>query len=161
MADEIIKKDAMSASAAIDDLDNKTLTFNIADVVYGVELKNVNEIISIQYITHVPNLPYYIKGITNLRGKIVPVIDTRAKLGVEEHEYDSKTCIVVLNINGMQIGLIVDRVREVISIESAKLTSIPEIGDLKNKKYLSSVTKMSDHMILNLDIEYLINDDGM
>ncbi|MEF9976118.1 MAG: chemotaxis protein CheW, partial [Oscillospiraceae bacterium] len=82
---------------AEDDLDGKYLTFFIGEATYGVELINVIEIISVQNITNVPGIPGYIKGIINLRGRIVPVIDVRTKIGLEERAYDERTCIIVIS----------------------------------------------------------------
>lgn len=155
MADEIME------TVAIDDLENRLMTFFIKDVVYGIQLRHVIEIISIQYITKVPNVPEYVKGIINLRGKIVPVVDTRLKIGIEETEYDAKTCIIVIMIGEMQIGLIVDSVNEVVTITKDAITRMPDISEQKTKKYLQSVTKMNDQMILHLDLDYLINDDNI
>ena len=87
------------AGTALDELSNRSLTFLIGDVVYGIELSHVIEIISIQPITPVPALPAYIKGIINLRGKVVPVIDVRLKFNQEERAYDEKTCIIVTMIH--------------------------------------------------------------
>ena len=155
MADEIME------TTAHDDLENRLMTFFIKDVIYGIRLRHVIEIISIQYITKVPNVPNYVKGIINLRGKIVPVVDTRLKIGIEETEYDDKTCIIVIMIGEMQIGLIVDSVNEVLTITKDAVTRMPDISEQKTKKYLQSVTKMNDQMILHLDLDYLINDDNI
>lgn len=155
MADEIME------TTAHDDLENRLMTFFIKDVIYGIQLRHVIEIISIQYITKVPNVPNYVKGIINLRGKIVPVVDTRLKIGIEETEYDDKTCIIVIMIGEMQIGLIVDSVNEVVTITKDAITRMPDISEQKTKKYLQSVTKMNDQMILHLDLDYLINDDNI
>lgn len=154
MADEIME-------TKVDDLENRLMTFFIKNVIYGVQLRHVIEIISIQYITQVPHVPSYVKGIINLRGKIVPVIDTRLKIGIEETEYTDKTCIIVIMIGEMQIGLIVDSVNEVITITNDAITQMPSISEAKTKKYLQSVTKINNQMILNLDLDYLINDDNI
>ena len=84
-----------SAQSMLDDLRGRYLTFNIGEVSYGLELYHVIEIIGMQPITNVPNLPDYIKGITNLRGRVVPIIDVRLKFGQPERDYDDKTCIIV------------------------------------------------------------------
>lgn len=154
MADELV------TTTVSDDLDNKIMTFFIEDVIYGIELKNVIEIISIQYITKVPNVPNYIKGIINLRGKIIPVIETRLKLDLEEVPYTDKTCIIVVTLNDITIGLIVDSVHEVLTL-SNNSSSIPTKKTHKDKKYLKSVTKMGDNMILSMDLNFFINDDQL
>ena len=91
------------AGTALDELSNRSLTFLIGDVVYGIELSHVIEIISIQPITPVPALPAYIKGIINLRGKVVPVIDVRLKFNQEERAYDEKTCIIAVSYTHLDV----------------------------------------------------------
>lgn len=142
-----------------DDLDNKIMSFFIQDVCYGIDLKNVIEIISVQHITTVPNVPNYIKGIINLRGKIIPIIETRLKLDIEEKEYDDKTCIIIVELDDIQIGLIVDSVHEVLSLANGSV--IPAKREQRDKKYLKSVTKVGDTMVLTLDLSFFINDDNV
>lgn len=142
----------------VDDLDDKIMTFFIEGVLYGLELKNVKEIVTMQYITKVPNVPEYVCGIINLRGKIVPVIETRLKLDNEFKEYDDKTCIIVVEQDDSQIGLVVDEVNEVMRLSNG--TDIPAKREQKEKKYLKSITKINDRMVLNLDLNFFINDDN-
>lgn len=142
-----------------DDLDGKYLTFNIAENFYGITLAHVLEIIQIQGITVVPNVPHYIKGIINLRGKIVPVIDVRLKLGIPERGYDDQTCIVVVLVNQLQVGLIVDRVSEVVSVDSEQMTVPPTYRNDSDNKYLSTVTKLDDRIVLNIDCEKFFKDN--
>ena len=151
----------MLAAAKSDSLEGKLLTFQIQQAVYGVELDHVIEIISIQFITTVPNVPTYIKGIINLRGKIVPVLDVRLKLGLDELAYDDKTCIVVVNVNEMQVGLIVDRVSEVVNVNQSNLFQIPELSQKKEHQYLQSIAQIDGKIILNLDFDSFFNDDLM
>lgn len=141
------------ASDSIDDLSGRYLTFYIGSSVYGIELFHVIEIISIQGITHVPHVPHYIKGIINLRGKIVPVIDVRLKFNLEERAYDDKTCIIVVVIQDMHVGLIVDSVSEVATVENDQLASPPEFSDGNANKYLNSVSNIQNRLILNIDCE--------
>ncbi|RPF48730.1 purine-binding chemotaxis protein CheW [Hydrogenoanaerobacterium saccharovorans] len=143
----------INASTALDDLMGRFLTFYIGDTIYGVELLHVLEIISIQAITSVPKVPNYIKGIINLRGKIVPVVDVRLKLGKEEREYDERTCIIVVSIDEMSVGLIVDRVSEVVDIDNVGLSAPPELSSSSTNQYLSSIAKIEDKVILNIDLE--------
>lgn len=143
-----------------EDLSGKFLTFCIGDKIYGVELLHVLEIISIQSVTTVPSTPHYIKGIINLRGNIVPVIEVRLKFGMEEKAYDERTCIIVLNINEMYVGLIVDQVSEVITFDNDMLASLPEIGSVNTNKYIKSIAKARDNkLVLNLDCETFLMDD--
>ncbi len=146
-------------AGGVDGMQGQYLTFSICDVLYGVELLRVIDIIMIQSITHVPHLPNYIKGIINLRGSVVPVIDARIKLNQEEAEYDDKNCIIILDINGPHVGMIVDRVAEVVSPEPDDLTIPPKVEASGRNHYLTSVANIDNKIILNLDCEKFFLDD--
>lgn len=143
---------------ALDDLRGRFLTFLIDQTFYGIELLHVIEIISIQPITPVPSLPYYIKGIINLRGKVVPVIDVRLKFGQEERSYDDKTCIIIVLVEEMQVGLIVDRVAEVVTIGEDESNTPPELGR-GSERYLASIAKVGERVILNIDCDKFFQSD--
>lgn len=146
-----------------DDLSGKYLTFFIGNATYGVELTNVIEIIGIQSVTAVPGIPSYIKGIINLRGRIVPAIDVRRKIGMEEKEYDERTCIIVISWEDSLVGLIADSVSEVLTLESGMLAELPELSKKEiaaENKYLTSVTKIGDKLVLNLDCNKFLHDDS-
>ncbi|MEG1686616.1 MAG: chemotaxis protein CheW [Angelakisella sp.] len=141
-----------------DDLAGKYLTFCVDSKIYGVELMHVKEIISIQSITAVPSTPDYVKGIINLRGGIVPVIEVRSKFNIPAIPYDERTCIIVLNISEMNVGLIVDEVSEVIEFE--ELSALPEVGkESSASQYIKSVAEVKDKLVLNLDCEKFLNSD--
>ena len=146
------------STEAYEELKGRHLLFNIEDLKYGVSLEFVLEIINIQLITKLPGVIDYIKGIINLRGKIVPIIDVRLKLGLEEREYDDKTCIIVLDVNSVNIGIIVDSVSEVVNISPSQLSSPPTSGDLQTR-FFSSVCELGDKVILNLDCEKFLKSD--
>jgi purine-binding chemotaxis protein CheW len=101
------------------------LTFSLEEEVFGIEIKYVTEIVGIQSITKVPEVPAYIKGIINLRGKIIPVIDVRLKFGKQPMVYDDRTCIVVIDITEVSVGLIVDNVDEVLTIDDSNIAAPP------------------------------------
>jgi len=143
---------------ALDDLSGRYLTFYIGDTFYGIELLHILEIISIQSITSVPGLPHYYKGLINLRGKVVPVIDVRLKFNQEEHAYDEKSCIIVVTIQDMQVGLIVDSVDEVVTIEEDQKNVPPELGG-SGARYLSSIARIGDKVILNIDCDKFFQND--
>ena len=134
------------------DLKDRYLLFNIDDTKYGVSLEYVLEIINVQTITQVPGVAHYIKGIINLRGKIIPIIDVRLKLGLPEREYDDKPCIIVLNVNEVQVGVIVDRVSEVVNAENSQLSVPSEVGEATSR-YLSSILELEDKIVLIIDCE--------
>ncbi len=145
MADNII------AAEAIDDLNGRFLTFYIGDAIYGIELLHVIEIVPLSPITKVPNVPDYIKGIINLRGKIVPVIDVRLKFCQPEKEPDEKTCLIIVDIEGMHVGLIVGGVAEVVTIDKEDLAAPPDVSTNMSNRYLQSIAKIGDRVILNID----------
>ena len=143
---------------ALDDLSGRYLTFYIDDTFYGIELLHILEIISIQSITSGPSLPHYYKGLINLRGKVVPVIDVRLKFNQEERAYDEKNCIIVVTIQDMQVGLIVDSVAEVVTIEEDQKNDPPELGG-NSARYLSSIARVGDKVILNIDCDKFFQND--
>ena len=142
----------------LEELDGRYLLFYIDDMLYGVSLILVLEILQVQNITHMPNVAPYIKGIVNLRGKVVPVVDVRLKFNLPEREYCDKTCIVDLDINDTQVGLIVDSVSEVATVKNVKLADPPSEARFANQ-FLSSVTEINGKVILNIDFERFFQDD--
>lgn len=142
-----------------DDLSNRFLTFYIDDAIYGISLTYILEIINIQHITTIPNVPNYIKGIINLRGKVVPVLDARLKMNKPEAEYNDKTCIIVVLINDLQVGLIVDSVSEVETLNKNHLSAPPKKDEYAYNQFLDSVTESNGKIILNIDFKKFFKDD--
>ncbi|HEY9062050.1 MAG TPA: chemotaxis protein CheW [Pseudobacteroides sp.] len=138
---------------------DKFLTFSLGKEFYGVEIRYVMEIIGIQPITEVPELPHYIKGIINLRGKIIPVMDVRLRFKKEANEYNDRTCIIVIEVRDVFIGLIVDAVSDVLDISSSDIVPPPEVNANSNNKYIKGIGKVGSDVKLLLDCEKLINDD--
>jgi len=143
---------------ALDDLNGRFLTFFIDDTFYGIELLHIVEIISVQPITCVPGLPHYFKGIINLRGKVAPVIDVRLKFNMEERPYDDKTCFIVVTIDDMQVALIVDSVVEVVTVQREQESAPPDM-DREGDRYLRSIAKLGDKVILNIDCKKFFQSD--
>lgn len=137
------------------------LTFTLEGEIYGIEIKHVTEIIGIQAITKVPEVPPYVKGIINLRGKIIPVIDVRLKFGKEAIEYDDRTCIVVIEIGEVSVGLIVDNVDEVMTIEDEDIAAPPATKTGFENKYIKGIGKAGDRIQLLLDCERLLKNDEL
>ena len=137
----------------------KYLTFLIGKEVYGIEIKYVTEIIGIQQITEIPELPDYVKGIINLRGKIVPVLDVRLRFRKEFRDYNDRTCIVVVDIKDISVGLIVDSVAEVINISEIDIVKPPEINTGFNNKYIKGIGKVGNEVKLLLDCNKLLSDE--
>ena len=105
----------MEAVDTEDTQKDKFLTFSVENENYGLDIKHVTEIIGIQGITQIPHQPHYMKGVINLRGKIIPTMDIRLRFNKEERSYDERTCIIVLNVNELDVGVVVDRVLEVMN----------------------------------------------
>ncbi|QHQ63357.1 chemotaxis protein CheW [Anaerocolumna sedimenticola] len=135
----------------------KFLTFSMESKMYGIDVRYVTEIIGIQPITEVPELPGYIKGIINLRGKIIPVMDVRLRFKMPFKEYNDRTCIIVIDIDGTCIGLIVDSVTEILSIPEDEIVDPPEVNKTGNN-YIKCIGKVGNEMKLILDCYKLLND---
>lgn len=138
----------------------KFLTFYLGEECYGIDIMYVTEIIGIQPITEVPELPAFIKGIINLRGKIIPVMDARIKFGKEEREYCDRTCIIVIEVAQLSIGIIVDTVSEVLNISEENIVPPPNLN-ARGRKYIKSVGKSDEKITLILDCEKLIDENEM
>lgn len=136
------------------------LSFSIGDAVYAIEIKYIKEIIGVDQITVVPKIPDHIKGVINLRGKVVPVISVRRRFFMEEIPYDSRTCIIVLEFeDGEQVGVIVDRVQEVIDVKPEDMSKTPDSKNINTNRYIKSIAQMGDSVKLLIDCNKLINDD--
>lgn len=137
----------------------KFLTFAVGKEDYGIEIKNVIEIIGIQEITGVPELPSHIKGIINLRGKIIPVMDVRLKFKKEPMEYNDRTCIIVIEMMNLSIGLIVDNVAEVLAINDENIVPPPDAKTGFHNRYVSGIGKVDNSVKLILDCDKLLSED--
>ncbi|WHH61093.1 chemotaxis protein CheW [Petroclostridium sp. X23] len=135
------------------------LTFSLDKESYGIEIKYVTEIIGIQSITEIPELPEYIKGIINLRGKIIPVMDIRLRFKKPFREYNDRTCIIVIDIKDISIGLIVDSVSEVLVIPEQDIVEPPQMNKGFNNRYIKRIGKVGNDVKLLLDCEKLLTDD--
>lgn len=142
-----------------DTLKGKFLIFTIDKEDYGIEIKNVLEIVGMQPITAVPQLPEYIKGMINLRGKIIPVMDVRLRFKKKEIEYDDRTCIIIIQMDEIYVGFIVDRVSEVMNISEDEFAEVPELGSNSKNKYISSIGNTKSGVKIILDCNKIISDD--
>jgi purine-binding chemotaxis protein CheW len=139
-----------------DTQEGKFLTFSLGNEEYGIEIRHVTEIIGIQNITDLPDMPDFVKGVINLRGKVIPVIDVRLRFNMQERAYDERTCIVVVNINDMAVGLIVDSVSEVIDIPAGDIEPPPRVKKGEASRYIKGLGKVNQAVIILLEIERLI-----
>lgn len=135
------------------------LTFSLGNESYGIEIKYVTEIIGIQTITEVPELPNYIKGIINLRGKIIPVMDMRLRFKKEPLDYNDRTCVIVVDINDISLGLIVDSVAEVLTIGEDNITEPPQLNKGFSNRYIKNIGKVGESVKLLLDCEKLLTEE--
>lgn len=140
---------------------DRYLTFSLGRESYGLEISYVTEIIGIQAITQIPELPEYVKGIINLRGKIIPVMDVNLRFKKEPKEYNDRTCVIVIDIKELSIGLIVDRVSEVLTIPEQDVVDPPQMNTGCNNRYIKKIGKVSNDVKLILDCEKLLNDEEL
>lgn len=142
-------------------LHNKYVTFKSGNEYFALKIEYVNEIIVFQEITEIPESEDYIKGLINLRGKIIPVIDVRVRFKQPELAYNDRTCIIVINVKDMVVGLIVEKVAEVVEITEDNILDSPSLGnvDKNQNKYVYAIGKVGENVKLLLDPEKLIKDE--
>jgi len=138
----------------------KYLTFSLGAEFYAIEIKYVTEIIGMQPVSEVPELPEYVKGIINLRGKIIPVMDVRLRFKKPIVSYNDRTCVIVIEISRISIGLIVDLVSEVMAIPDDDIVPPPEVSQGGNK-FIKGIGKVNNDVKLLLDCDKLINDNDI
>jgi purine-binding chemotaxis protein CheW len=139
-----------------DTLKGKYLTFVLGNESYGIGIEHVTEIIGLLPVTEVPELPHFIKGIMNLRGRIIPVMDMRLRFKKEFVDYDERTCIIVVEIEENAVGLIVDRVSEVTNIPETDIVDQPVLSSGISNRYIKSIGKVGSEVKLLLDCEKLL-----
>ncbi|MCI9199500.1 MAG: purine-binding chemotaxis protein CheW [Lachnospiraceae bacterium] len=137
------------------------MTFLSGNECYGLKIQYVNEIIGFQDITPVPETENYIMGLINLRGKIIPVIDVHIRFNREPFEYNDRTCIIVVDVKSTLVGLIVEKIAEVVEIQDENILPPPSISrvDRSQNKYVYGIGKVGDSVKLLLDPERLLNDE--
>ncbi len=139
---------------------DRYLTFFIGEECYGFEIKYVTEIIGIQAIMEIPELPEYVRGIINLRGKIIPVMDVRLRFKKKSLEYNDRTCVIVVDVGDISIGFIVDQVAEVMSIPEEDIVDPPQLHKGTGNKYILKIGKVGNLVKLLLDSEMLLSEQG-
>lgn len=141
--------------------ENQFLTFALASETYGINILNVMEIIRMIKITDIPETFDFIKGIINLRGKIIPVMDVRIRFNIAEKEYGDRTCIIVINVKGVEMGLIVDNVNEVMEIPDARIEGMPSVSNSSHQRFVKGIGKTEGRITILLDLEKMLFDDDM
>lgn len=135
---------------------DKFLTFRLADEEYGIDICHVTEIVGMQKITSLPDMPDYLKGMINLRGKVIPVIDVRTRFKIPIRDYDNRTCIVVVNISDNSVGLLVDTVRDVANIPESEIEPPPKIQKNSGNAFIKGMGKVGDDVKILLDVNKLL-----
>jgi purine-binding chemotaxis protein CheW len=130
----------------------KYLTFVLAEEEYGLEILKVREIIGVMDITSVPRTPDYVKGVINLRGKVIPVIDLRLKFSMSEAERTDQTCIIVVDVDNIEMGIVVDEVSEVLDIDGDQIEDAPEFGSSVDTEFILGMGKAKDRVTILLHI---------
>lgn len=141
-----------------DTLKNKYLTFYTDNQLFGIPIADVVQIVGMQDITNVPEFPSYAKGVINLRGSIIPIIDVRLRLKKEEITYNERTCIIVTTINDSYIGFIVDSVNEVANIQIENISNPPRMGTDYINTYITGIAKLNSGIVLLMDLKKILND---
>jgi purine-binding chemotaxis protein CheW len=154
------------AVKAMADKEGKYLTFSLASEEYGISILKIKEIIGMMPITSVPQTPEYIKGVVNLRGKVIPVMDLRLRFSMPAMDYTERTCIIVVESSGqagtVQVGVVVDAVSEVLNIKSEDIEPTPSFGTKLNTDYILGLAKMGGGIKILLDItRVLSSEDAM
>jgi len=156
MEDTDLQGVAHAADIEEDFQEGKYLTFMIGKEEYGIDIRNVTEIIGIQNVTDLPDTPPFVKGVINLRGKVIPVIDVRLRFNLDEKAYDDRTCIVVVNIRNMSVGLIVDTVSEVLDIPFKDIEPAPKVSSSAGSRYIQGLGKVAEKVKILLDTQMLL-----
>ena len=141
-----------------DTLKNMYLTFRLGNEDYGIEIRYVTEIVGLQKITEVPDMPVFVKGVVNLRGQVIPVLDVRLRFNMQPREYDERTCIIVVNVGGSQVGLVVDTVNEVRNIDDDQISPPPKTAGADSARYIQGMGKVGESVIILLEGQRLLHE---
>lgn len=144
---------------SVADVGGEFLTFFLRGEEYGLEILKVQEIIGIMPVTPVPRTPAHIVGIINLRGKVIPIVDLRLRFGMEPLAHTEETCIIVVKANGLQVGIVVDKVSEVLDIAGSDVEDAPSFGTQVNTDYILGIGKSEGRIRLLLDIDRVLAGD--
>ncbi len=150
---------ATAADSSGNALASQFLTFLLGAEQYGVEILKVQEIRGYSAVTPIPNTPPYIKGVINLRGTVVPVVDLRAKFSMEATEYNKFTVIIVVTLGRKVTGLVVDAVSDVLDVPPSEMRAAPDLGTRADTRFISGMATIGDRMTVLLDIDRLLAED--
>lgn len=163
---EVMKQDEDEIFLVDDDDENqnnsKYLLFNLGNEVFGLKISSIIQIVEMQKITEVPDMPHYIKGVVNRRGKVIPLMDLRARFGMDPRDYDDRNCIIIVSVHESFIGFIVDTVAEVHDIADINIEPSPSFkSDSVKERYISGLGKIGNEVKILLDVEKIITDKDL
>lgn len=158
-AAEVVDENATLETSDADSIDDMYLTFAVAGEDYGVVISVVTEIVGMQRIMGIPDVPHYIKGVINLRGKVIPLMDVRLRFGMPAKDYDERTVVIVLDVNDAPMGLIVDKVSEVLEITSDKIDRKGFSND--GRSVVSGLGRIGERVAIILDEALLVSDSDI
>ena len=141
--------------------EGKYLTFVLCEEEYGIEILKVREIIGVMDITSVPQIPNFVKGVINLRGKVIPVVDLRLKFGMPEKDHTKETCIIVVDVDETMMGIVVDTVSEVLEIAEADIEPTPSFGSKIEADFILGMGKVKGKVKILLDINKILSIEEM
>ncbi len=150
---------ATQTQAEVGQKGGKYLTFGLAEETYGLEILKVREIMGLMDITAVPRTPDFVKGVINLRGKVIPVVDLRLKFGMVEAEHTEKTCIIVVQVGTVEMGILVDKVSEVLNIVGGEIEDTPSFGVSVNTDFILGMGKTNGKVTILLDISKVLSQE--
>ena len=142
-------------------IDTMYLTFPVGTELYGVSITVVTEIVGLQRIMSVPDVPHYIKGVINLRGKVIPLMDVRLRFGIPEKEYDDRTVVIVLQVNDAPVGLIVDGVNEVLDIPDDQIDRAHSFSNSEGRSLVKGLGRMDERVAILLDVSRLVEEEDI
>ncbi|HWK61813.1 MAG TPA: chemotaxis protein CheW [Eoetvoesiella sp.] len=147
----------------VDDAGREFLVFTLANQEYGIDILKVQEIrgYDSQSVTRIANVPSFIKGVTNLRGIIVPIVDMRIKFNLEKVEYNQHTVVVILNLETRVVGVVVDGVSDVLMLKPSEVSAAPQFGTAFSTEYLTGIGTVGERMLILVDIERLMTSQEM
>ncbi|WP_233234730.1 chemotaxis protein CheW [Bordetella sp. LUAb4] len=152
-----------SQSSRVEDVGSEFLVFTLGDEEYGIDILKVQEIrgYDAATVTRIANVPPFIKGVTNLRGIIVPIVDLRIKFNLGKVEYNEQTVVIILNLDRRVVGIVVDGVSDVLMLNSGQIRPAPEFGAKLSTEYLTGLGTIDDRMLILVDIEKMMTSDEM
>jgi purine-binding chemotaxis protein CheW len=138
-------------------MENQVVVFEVGSEQFGVQISNVESIIKMQPITQLPHVSRFVEGVTNLRGKVLPVIDLRKRFGLEAKQADKNSRIIVIRVDGMEIGMIVDNVSEVLTIPEGAVEAAPAIASSVDTAFITGIAKLDPRLVILLDLQKVIS----